>query len=525
MRHAPLLSASLLTLVSGAALADPATPEIAKSIQQGYVAYLTQAVVDSGVLSVVPDGESYLVTWNLQKAVDLTNPPKGAVKVENLTYRLTPGPNGVWTLKGDKFPKFALKGDKKTLASGGMSATGFHIDGVYDPRGPEFVTAKIGADKIDGAFEIEQGGTPSAMTIVQDGLTVDLHAKQGAAGAGIDVVANQTVRGLVETIGAAAAAADGAKGGEVMKGGAVKRGGGTMKGTDDDEEDAKDDSNKDDSAPASAANMTYKMSGLTGQSLIAGLRVQEMSDLWKYVVQHINDAAAPAELKPRLKAALPLWKDLTARAEVGDMNIETPMGSGTAKSFGETIHVSGLSDKGVAQFAIKLDNLAIQSPMAPPWTASFTPVSIDVDVSASSDGWDKIANIVLDDPKFGDKGDMSPETNAAVLKTVMGGNPKVTLAPGHLKTPSIDMTFEGAVTMPGGAPKGNFHITADSLDKTLAVLSDIAKDQPDAQGAMLGVTFVKGLAKTGDGGRLVWDVEVGANGAVKINGQAMPTGK
>ena len=502
MRTIPLLTASFLTLAAGApALAAPATSQGARAIEQGYAAYLSNAVVDKGIVSVAPDGDSYVVTWNLQKAVQLTDPPANSVKIDKFVYRLTPGANGVWTLKGDAFPNFAFKGGDKALSDAALSMKGFHVDGVYDPQAPEMVKGALVADRMDGAFQMDQNGAASSVVFAQEGLALNLVVKAGADGAGYDVVQTQTLKGLTETVGPAKSEGGG--------GGAV----GGVKG--------------EDPKPAAAApdglNLTYKMSGVSGTSTILGLRAAELADLWKYLVAHLADAAPPPDFKTKLKVALPLWKDLTANADVSDLGVETPLGTGGAKAFGETLHISGLTDKGVARIALKVDSLAIDSPLAPPWAASLSNLSLDFDLGVSGDGWGKIANIVLDDPKFGDK-DLSPETNAAVVKTFLGGAPKLTLAPGRLTTPVIDLTFEGSAALTGGAPKGTLRITADGLDKTLALLGDIAQYQPDARGAMLGVTFVKGLAKT-DGGRLVWDVEIDGEGAVKVNGQLMPTGK
>ena len=77
--------------------------------------------------------------------------------------------------------------------------------------------------------------------------------------------------------------------------------------------------------------------------------------------------------------------------------------------------------------------------------------------------------------------------------------------------------------MTSGAPTAHFNVSADSLDKTIALLEDFAKVQPEAQSALLFVTLLKGLATTDAGGRLVWEIEC-SGGAVTVNGSPLPNG-
>ena len=56
-------------------------------------------------------------------------------------------------------------------------------------------------------------------------------------------------------------------------------------------------------------------------------------------------------------------------------------------------------------------------------------------------------------------------------------------------------------------------------------MQEIGKDLPDAQSAILAISLIKGLAKTGDDGRLVWEIEGKDDGEITVNGAPMPTGK
>ena len=98
------------------------------------------------------------------------------------------------------------------------------------------------------------------------------------------------------------------------------------------------------------------------------------------------------------------------------------------------------------------------------------------------------------------------------------------MAPGRLTTPAIDLAFEGGASATGGAASGHFTVSADGLDKTLKALQEIAKTEPDAATAILGVAFIKGLAQTAPDWRPVWKIEID-DGGVTVNGELLPTGK
>jgi len=144
-------------------------------------------------------------------------------------------------------------------------------------------------------------------------------------------------------------------------------------------------------------------------------------------------------------------------------------------------------------------------------------------VRLTGEDWDKAARIALDDPHFGESGDLSPETSDQITQVLLAGHPKIVLTPGHLKIPALDLAFEGEASVAAGAPTAHFNVSADSLDKTIALLEDFAKVQPEAQSALLGVTLLKGLATTGADGRLVWDIE-SSGGAITVNGSPLPAG-
>ncbi len=478
-------SALLLIATASAGLAAPATSEGARAIEQGYVDYFGNAVVDKGVVSVAPDGEDYVVAWDLQKAIDLAGAAKGALRIERFSYTLTPTGEDAWTVKADRFPSLAF--DVPTdngKDTGTLDLSGFRLEVAYDAAQANFLRSLVAGDLLAGKFHVADADRGVDVDLAQSGISVETRAKTSDSGAGVDVAVGQSVKSASETIVAPPPNGQGAP-----------------------------------------VKMTYDIGAVVGGAAISGLRAREIANLWKYVVAHIDDADAPAELKQRLRATLPLWNDLQTNAEIHDLTLRMPMGEATLKTLGETIGLSGFTADGAAEIGVKIDQLAFQSPLLPPWSEQLSPASFDFELRVVDKGLDEVARLVLDDPGFGGKGELSPETQDKISEVLIAGRPKLTLSPGRLTTPTLDLTFEGEASADTGAPSGHFTFGADGLDKTIALIEDIAKTEPDLQPAVLGLTFLKGLATTGADGRLVWKVEVTEAGEVSVNGTPLPMGK
>jgi len=210
--------------------------------------------------------------------------------------------------------------------------------------------------------------------------------------------------------------------------------------------------------------------------------------------------------------------------KLSDVVMKAPFGEAKAKSVGETIGLSGLTAPATAEFGVQVDSVTIDSSQAPAWAAKLTPASLNLDLKFSGGGFDRAAQIALDDPSFAASGDLSPEAQEKIDAALFGGDPKLTLAPGRLSTPTLDLAFEGEASAVAGEPRGRLVVSADGLDKALALLREIAGADPEAEAAILSLTYAKGLAKLSPDGRLTWTIEF-AGGDVTVNGAPLPSGR
>ena len=239
---------------------------------------------------------------------------------------------------------------------------------------------------------------------------------------------------------------------------------------------------------------------------------------------HGDEPPIPHEFDDKLRAALPLWTNLKVAGKLSDIVMKAPFGQAKAKSVAETISLSGLTAPATAEFGVQVDSVTIDSSQAPPWAAKLTPASLDFDLKFSGGGFDQAAQIALDDPSFAANGELSPEAQEKIDAALFGGHPRLTLAPGRISTPTFNLAYEGEASAVAGDPSGRLVVTADGLDKALALLQEIAGSDPEAEAAILSLTYAKGLAKPGPDGRLTWTIEL-KGGEVTVNGSPLPIGK
>jgi hypothetical protein len=462
-----------------AAVVDAAPPDAdgAKALEDMYASYFSTKAVENGVIQVTPDGSAYEVVWDLQKAAELAQIPASKFKIEPFSYRLTPEAGGVWSLEADSFPKIEFEASAEPHTQSILTLEGFGLQGRYDPASEPFLTSKLTIDKVGDEVEGDGPSAPKLSALSYVGLTVDSDARTSPAG-GVNFAFTQHIEGMSQSV--KPAANGGAYGFDVA-------------------------SDRND-----------------GRGAATNLKAREIGEVWKYVLSRAETKQNPSDAAPLLSAALPLWNRVEIGGDSANVKVETQIGAAEAKSLGSRVAISGVTDPGRIEFGLDFDALSLKSPLAPPWAAKLTPAAAHIAFAISDKGVSQAVQAFLADPAFG-SGDPAKATQDAATAAIVGGDPKLTFEANALKTPVIDLAFSGELGLGGGAPSGHFHVTADSLDRLMALASEIAAADPSAQQGLLALSLIKGLAKTGPDGRLAWDVNLTGKQVV-INGTPMPTG-
>ena len=352
------LFAVLAWLAAANAATLDATPEGARQIEDVYAAYFGRAAVDLGVVTTRPEGGSYVVTWDFAKALDAAKAPPGAVNIAPFRYRLTPESSGAWTLESDAFPHMefdfpAAKGNTHAA----FDFDGFQLAGRFDPTSEPFLTSTWKLSAVKGEMSSAESNGPSRVSFVEQGVKVDASAT-GADG-GVDFALTHQVDGVEETI---------------------------IPG-----------------APEEGGEVKFLSGGVAGRMTGVGLKAHEIGEMWKYVVAHAGDKSAASGFAPLVAAALPLWRDIDAGADLGDLKILSLFGAAEMKRFGEQLSLSGVTEEGRLRFGVDFDDLTLDIAAAPPWAAQLSPASLKIALVLGDSGIGEAARLAVNDPKFGDR--------------------------------------------------------------------------------------------------------------------------
>ena len=134
-----LVAALSFGLGAAAADAEPATPEGAKAIEAAYAAYFSKAAIDKGVIAVAPQGEDYIVTWDLGKAIAAAGGRADVLTAAPFSYRISPTVGGGYIVRAAGLPTLTIRPTGKDDREGGSIAfDGFQFDGLYDPSAADF---------------------------------------------------------------------------------------------------------------------------------------------------------------------------------------------------------------------------------------------------------------------------------------------------------------------------------------------------------------------------------------------------
>ncbi len=475
-----------------AAHADPATSEGARQLSRTAAAYFGEAAVEHGLIAITPQGDGYLATIDLQRAIDAFELPPDVRLAGRSSLVLTPIADGAWNVSADDFPTIVLDvGPQGSGPSFSLNASGFHFHGVFDPSLAAFRESKASADSVD--FKMRAFDRPTDQPrefAFHYGAATVWTAGQAAGESGVTIGVRERIDSGQNRVS----------------------------------EPAANDS------PAGSAATNYDIQSLVGEGSIEGLRTATLADLWRFLVAHLEhrgpeQPSFQTALKRRILAALPLWDRISATATIQDATVQTSGAKIAMRNAAESVAMSGLAARGSLGFGVNIGALSVESPLLPAWAGPLTPTVVDFDVMLSAAGIDKIIRVAIDEFDADATPPLPADSRARMGAMLMNGDPKLTIAHGRLTSPDLDLAFQGAFALSPPRPSGKLEISADNLDKTLAVIGKAAESDPALQKTMLGLTLMKGLARTDASGKLNWEIALDAAGAVSVNGAAMPTNK
>ena len=470
------LAAAVLPILPAAA--GPATPEEAARLTSLFERYVGQpAPGQPGSVTVVPQGESYVATLDLKRALAGLEGLGFTLDPIVSTETLTPLPDGTWRVTAADSPPITLHVGPQTYTF--TSATSA-FDGIYDP-------------KIDGFSRSHQEQTGIAAvqtspTMVQDRrtdrLALDLAAKPAPGGSDVEI--HEGFSGTKATFTfvppAAAAAA----------------------------------------SPPPVGPYGYAAPTGTVDIGLDGLRNAEVLDLWAFLVAHPSRdslAAAQDGLKALLRAGLPYVQALKQGASFASFSATTPIGLVTAKTAAAGLEASGLAGTGKASFGVTLAGLVVPPGQFPPSWSGLLPTDVDLHLGAEGFHATEAATELVGDVDLKKDVVVTTDQKAAAAHLFWPGGGTVTLQPSHIATGMLDLKMQGRASL-GDAPGGTVTLSGRGLDAEIAALQAQAVTDPGASQILGPLVLAKNLAKPEADGSLTWVVAFGS-GPVTVNGAVL----
>lgn len=469
MRYASIIAIPL-SLCAGMAAAE-ATQEGADALTATLQTYLGAT---EGVVTVTPAEDVYDVTLDFAPLIAKA-PPEVKTTLTPIEFSLTDNGDGTWEMEQDQALDFTLSvpgAADIAVKIGSLQGTG-----TFDAALQAFTTSTTTATDIAVTEKIIDPNTKSETNIVYGlaSMKLDSTAEAGADG-GVDGSSTYEATGLTETM----------------------------------------------TIPEMGMPITLTAESQSGNSEVAGLRPDAIYKLIAFAVANPDAAAAAAQqdsLKGILKDGLPLFAHATGTGVLKAVKVDTPMGPVGLSDMSFEVEANGIVDDGLIREAFTLNGLSLPAGLVPDWAAQLVPTSLSLDFKASRFNLAAPAAILLETLDLANPKVNTPEEDQALLAALLpDGMVDITLAPGTVTAPLYTVTYEGLFSAGPATPMpvGKATVTATGLT---AVEQALAAGPPEMTGQFTPMLqMAEGMAKPGENGALIWELESTATGGFLVNG-------
>ncbi len=467
-------------LIPFAGLAAPATEQGAAHLTEVLQRYLGKT---DGVIDVKPQGETYRLTVDLLPQIRRIPSNTGSTSLTPIVMDLTDNGDGTWGVTLDQ-SDFALNLAVPEALQLDMTAADLRFSGTFDERLMTWTRHTSSASDLT-VTEVVGGGPvdPQNVSYHLSGITMTGEGHAAATGQGVDSSYKMVVSGMDEVMDIP---------------------GGTGLPT----------------------PLTLRLAiGSASQSgTITDFRPEAFLNLLSFFVAHPEKAAILSDqeqLRQIVTDGLPLWQTMHMEAQDQDISVETPVGTFGLATADVVADINGVTHDGLFREGLSAKGLTMPPGLVPDWATSLVPGEFSVDFKATGYDLAAAAGVILplidlrkDPPVSRDKG---PAVLAALLPK---GLAEVSITPSDITAPDYRFGYQGTLSFgPGQDPVGTAHLTMTGLDQVQKTL----QNAPPDVGAypMMGAGMVRGMAKPGTDGELIWDIELTEGGKVLVNGVDM----
>ena len=481
MRRQILMASAALALVSASpVLAQEVSSTEAESIQQRLTRYLPQEMIDAGLVTVKAASSFYELRFN--PAVLMEKSKSGAVQIEGLkpmTAYLRPTPEGTYRIEAND--SFDIKG-AVDVATGKNSFSyvvdSMKLDGIYDPEILYFTSADWTAKRL--AFS---STAPNESVTASFGETAMRIAAEKKDAGILDISSTGVMKAFAQTI-------TGGPSGRVDIG-------------------------------ADAVDIDVSMDGA---------RYKVLQDLVFFVLDNMHkeklEAADAARLKDLLRTALPVFDNLTETIKASNVTVGTEQGTFGADAVTYNLALNGIANSTRFGFGFGVEKPKPPAGVLPtvyeaalPERATFKAAVADLNLAGA-------VNYLIEHADFTKTEPLTEEQNKEIGRIIMpDGAMTVEFEDVSASSQIYDVHLAGKMTVypeQQDRRSADITITMRNFDKTVAYLQQNAATVPELGQASFGLLMMKGLARDAGDGAQAWDLTVGEDGKVLINGRPLP---
>ncbi|MBP0579145.1 hypothetical protein J8I29_07500 [Labrys sp. LIt4] len=467
--------AVVLALAGAApALAEPATAEGARKLTETFQSYIGPVPFEKGFITIAPKDDGYDVTLSFDGSKLDEAKGKGVAEVLRMNpyvVRLTPQSDGNWAVKSGPAP-IAMAWSrvwKESPETGSFNFAACASQGMFVPKLMSFATLTVGCD--GGAATVRNHDADIDLSTGKFGF---MTSSEPDANDGVDVKFESQLQGL--------------------------------KGKVQDK--------KDTQFPVS-----FDLAGGQQTFSATGMRFAAIYDLVAFLREHPSKGQivlAQDDLKTKLRAALPLWQEVSSTSQIEDLVVTLPFGQVKLGKARQAYGLTGLVKQGYYSDALNYSGLVIPEVVVPEWARSLVPAEANYATKLSLNGLDGMADVLIrgvdatQDPPF------SKTMAVALMTRLLDGdlNYKIDF---NVAAPAYTLKGNGSAAV-NPEPTASLAVAATGFD---AVVEGLSKaNVEDARKAVFFLSFVKGLAKEEGNGQLVWNVSYDiVTHSVKVNDQ------
>lgn len=487
---------SLRTLLLAGVLAASPLPALAQATDQeaarlqaiGEIYFGKPAAGEAPVYKVVPEGDHYRASLDLELMVRRFLAQLPQEKVAGVSFQW-PAPSlalvsrgdGTWRYWDYRIPKLAFEADGQRAE---VSTDGVDFEAIADPVTGVTPSMKGRFARVTASSSVKKSDDP--MVVTSENVSSDVVLEGTATATATPGVVDSTLR---QTTAAMSYSVDIAGG---MSGG--------------------------------VPDMKFSLQGGRQEqdTGIRGMRYAAILDLWAHLVAHHEPqdfAAGQGALKTKIAAALPIFEAATQKIAGTDFAFESPFGIAKAEKAAIDVDLAGLTREGRFAMAIGFTGLQAYSLFMPKWAQKLVPAELAL--TGRVTGYDLATpmSAFLDAADFSRDKPLTSEQEARIAALFLPkGAVEVVVDGNRFANALYDIALDGRLTAGPAGAKGAVTVRAKGIDK---VADHLAKaEQDDESRALAGMIAAARQFAERKGDDLVWRFDFDGD-AVAVNGKPL----